>query len=109
MNIGNSDKKKLMKKSIIYKLDPFIDERGLLRVEGRLKKSNLHFTGVHAILLRKDSCIPRLIVEWCHQKTAHGGRRLTINEIRSNGFCIVQCKTVVRRLIGKLGSKRSQI
>ena len=80
---------KLMKRSSVYKLDPFIDERGLLRVGGRLRKSNLHFIDVHPILLSKDSCITRLIVEWCHQKTAHGGRGLTINEIRSNGFWVV--------------------
>ena len=42
-----------------------------------------------------------MIVEWCHQKTAHGGRGLTINEIRSNGFWVVRCNTIVRSLIGK--------
>ena len=44
-----------MKRSSVYKLDPLIDEGGLLRVGGRLRK-----------------CITRLIVEWCHQKMAHG-------------------------------------
>ena len=63
-----------MKRSSVYKLDPFIDERGLLRVGGRLRKSNLHFTDVHPTLLGKDSFIIRLIVEWCHQKMARGGR-----------------------------------
>ena len=55
----------------------------------------------HPILLGKDSCITRLILEWCHQKMAHGGRGLTINKIRSNGFWIVQCKTTVKSLLGK--------
>ena len=101
MHSGNGDRKTLMKRSSVYKLDPFIDERGLLRVGGSLRKSNLHFTDFHPILLSKDSCITRLIVEWCHQKTAHGGRGLTINEIRSNGFWVVRCNTIVRSLIGK--------
>ena len=90
---GNGDRKTLMKRSSVYKLDPFIDEKGLLRVGGRLRKSNLNFTDVHPILLNKHNCITRSIVEWCHRKTAHGGRGLTINEIRSIGFWMVQCNT----------------
>ena len=88
MHSGNGDRKTVMKSSV-YKLDSFIDERGLLRVGGRLRKSNLHFTDVHPILLSKDSCITRLTVEWRHQKMAHVGRGLTINKIRSNGFWVV--------------------
>ena len=53
MHSGNGDRKTLMKRSSVYKLDPFIDERGLLRVGGRLTKSNLHFTDVHPIHLPK--------------------------------------------------------
>ena len=56
MHSGNGDRKTVMKRSRVYKLDPFIDERGLLRVGGRLRKSNLHFTDFHPILLSKDSC-----------------------------------------------------
>ena len=98
---GNGDRKILMKRSSVYKLDPFIDEKGLLRVGGRLRKSNLHFSDVHPVLLGKDSCITRLIVEWCYQKAAHGGRGLAINEIRSNGFWVVRGNTIVRSLVGK--------
>ena len=101
MHSGNGDRKTLMKRSSVYKLDSFIDERGLLRVGGRLSKSSLHFCDVHPKLLSKDSCITRLVLEWCHQKTAHGGRGLTINEIRSNGFWIFRCNTIVRSLVGK--------
>ena len=42
-----------------------------------------------------------MIIEWCHQRTAHGGRGLTINEVRSSGFWVVKCNTVVRNLVGK--------
>ena len=84
---GNTgDKKLLSGRSGIYNLDSYIDEKGLLRVGGRLKKSNLHVNDVHPVLLGNDVNIPRLIVEWCHKKVAHGGRRLIINGNRSNGF-----------------------
>ena len=42
-----------------------------------------------------------LIVEWCHQKPAHGGRGLTINGVRINGFWVVKCNTVVSSLVEK--------
>ena len=88
---GNAgDKKSLNRRSGIYDLDPYIDEKGLLRVCGRLKKSSLHVNDVHPVLLGKDGNIPRLIAAWCHRKVVHGGRGLTINEIRSNGFWVVR-------------------
>ena len=72
-----------------------------MAVGGRLKKSSLQVNDVPPVLLGKDGNIPRLIVEWCHKNVAHSGRRFTINEIRSNGFWVVRCNTIVRSLIGK--------
>ena len=40
MHSGNDDRKTLMKRNSVYKLDPSIGERGLLKVAGRLRKSN---------------------------------------------------------------------
>ena len=57
MYSGNGERKTLMKRKSVYKLDPVIHEKGLLRVGGRLRKSSLHFTDVHPILLNKDSCM----------------------------------------------------
>ena len=102
---GNAgDKKSLSTKSGIYNLDSYIDEKGLLRVGGRLKKSNLHLNDVHPVLLGKDYNIPRLIVEWCHKKVAYGRKGLTINEIKSNSFSVVRCNTIVRSLIGNVSN-----
>ena len=99
---GNTgDRKSLSRISGIYDLDPHIEEKSLLRVRGRLKKSNLHLSDVRPVLLGKDDNIPRLIVEWCHKKVAHRGRGLTISEISSNGFWVVWHNAIVRSLIGK--------
>ena len=99
---GNTgDKKSLSRRSGKYNLNLYIDEKGLLRVWETLKKSGLHLNDVHLVLLGKDCNIPRLTVQWCCKKVAHGGRGLTINEIRSNGFWIVRSNTTVRSLIGK--------
>ena len=100
-NTGVSNQKQLWKKSGIYNLDPYLDEEGLLRVGGRLKKSYLNFGNIYPLLVGKESRITNLIVGWCHQRTAHGGKGLTINEVRSNGFWVIKCNTVVRSLVGK--------
>ena len=43
--------------------------------------------------------ISKLFILWCHQKTGHSGRGMTLNEIRSSGFCIVNANSVIRSLI----------
>ena len=56
---GNiDDKKSLSRRSGIHNLDPYIDKKGLLRVGGRLKKTNLHLNVVRPVLLGKDGNIP---------------------------------------------------
>ena len=60
----------------------------------------LHLSDFHSVLRGKNGNIPRLILEWCHMKVAHGGRGLTINEIKNNGIWVVRCNTIVRSLIG---------
>ena len=79
---GNTgDTKSLSRRSGIYNLDPYIDEKRLLRVVVRLKKSSLHLNDVHLVLFDKDGNITTLTVERYHKKVAHGGRGLTINGI----------------------------
>ena len=66
--------KQLKKKSGIYNLDPYLDKEGLLRVGGRLKKSNLQFSDVQPLLIGSKCKTTSLIAEWFHQRTAHGER-----------------------------------
>ena len=47
------DRKKLMKSSPLYRLDPFIEDEGVLRVGGRLRRSNFNFNEKHPVLLPK--------------------------------------------------------
>ena len=44
MHRGNGDRKTLIKRNSVYKLDPFMDKKGLLRVGEWLRKPNLHIT-----------------------------------------------------------------
>ena len=39
------------------------------------------------------------IVEWYHKKIEHLGRTSTINELRQNGFWIINCNALVRSVV----------
>ena len=91
----------LNKKSSIYKLDPFLDRCGLLRVGGRIQKSTVSEEMKHPVLLARKSEIAVMIIRWCHEKVAHSGRGITMNYIRSSGFWIINCNAAVRSYISK--------
>ena len=63
----------LSKKSGIYKLDPYLDRCGLLRVGGRIQKSTISEEMKHPMLLARKSEIAVMIMRWCHEKVAHSG------------------------------------
>ena len=92
-------KKFLRKTDLLVQLDPFVDQSGILRVGGRLKKSDLEENIKHPIILPKKGKISRLIVESCHRRVCHQGRGITTNEIRNSGYWILKCTTLVRKII----------
>ena len=94
---GNS----LKSSSKIVKLDPFLDQDGILKVGGRIGKCDILDEVWHPILLPKSCKTADLIIQWCHNKVAHAGRSVTINQIRSSGFWIISCSSLVRSMMGK--------
>ena len=82
-------RKSCTKTSALYKLDPFVDCNGLLRVGGRLKQACLPYKVKFPIILPRSSHVTYLIIKYFHEKTKHQGRGITLNEIRENGFWIV--------------------
>ena len=101
--------------SRISSLNSYLDENGIIRVRGRLKKSDINNDCKHPILLSKLFHISILIILWCHQKTGHFGRGMSLNEVRSSGFWIINANSVKHSLIyhcvtcrnlrGKLGEQ----
>ena len=85
--------------SSFHQLDPFLDKDGVLRVGGRLVKSNL--SQEHPVLVSKRCNISQLIIRYYHEKTAHPGKGMTINEIRNAGYWIINCNSAVKSLIAK--------
>ena len=56
--------------SSLPKLDPFIDDEGILRVKGRIQRSALANEMQNPVLLPKSCRIAELVVHWCHGVTS---------------------------------------
>ena len=99
----NKDMIKTMKKpSSLYKLDPFLDEDGVLRVGGRLGKSCFPYDVKYPVILPKKGHVTNLILCHYHQLVKHQGRGITQNEVRSRGYWIVGGSSVVSNHISNV-------
>ena len=85
----------------LCRLDPFVDDEGLLRVGGRLKHSTLDSNVKHPVIVPKKSHITDLLVRYHHERIAHQGRGITSNAIRAEGYWIIGMSSVVSSCIHK--------
>ena len=85
--------------SSLYKLDSFIDADGMLQVGGCLKRASLSDDVKFPIILPRDSHIAMLIVKYFHERTRHQGKGMTLNEIQSKGFWVINRSSVVASVI----------
>ena len=58
-----SEKKMVPESSSICQLDPFLDNRGILRVGGRLRKPNLTGEENHPVILPKKCVVSNMIIQ----------------------------------------------
>ena len=86
---------------MLFKLDPFIDSNGVLRVGCRLSRSKLTSNKAHPVVLPKTSNIIEAAVIWSYKIIGHGGRGLTLNNLRKNGIWVLGDNAVERRIIHK--------
>ena len=89
----------LSKKSPLRKLNPFIDEDGLIRIGGRLTNADLPRDERHPDILPKTHHIATLIVRQYHEEVFHQGRHFTEGSIRSAGVWIVGGKWLVSSVL----------
>ena len=91
----------LKKSSSLNALDPYLDASGMLRVGGRIRKANLSDSLKNPVILPKAGHITELVLRHAHEKTHHSGRGLTLNELRSSGYWIINRNAAVRHFISK--------
>ncbi|XP_043502336.1 uncharacterized protein LOC122524254 [Polistes fuscatus] len=66
----------------LSRLTAFIDNEGVLRVGGRLRRSELSYDTKHPEILPRTSRLSELIIAHAHKKTMHGETQTTLALIR---------------------------
>jgi len=92
--------KELSTSSKIKQLNPFLDEKGMLRVGGRLQHSNVHEETKHQIILPSNNTLTNLIVSHYHLTNLHAGFQLLWASLQRR-FWIVRARDVIRHQIRK--------
>ena len=76
---GHEEPEKLTLKNIgsfgsVYKLRPFLDGEGMLRVGGRLQYSTLEYQSKHQLLLPSKHHVTKLLIMDVHESVGHLGQ-----------------------------------
>ncbi|XP_063758693.1 uncharacterized protein LOC134877201 [Eleginops maclovinus] len=89
------------KQSALKRLNPVVDEDGMLRVGGRLSHADLSKKEKHPLIIPHTHHIATLLVRHFHEQVAHQGRHITEGAIRSAGYWIIGSKRLVSSVIYK--------
>ncbi|CAB0038563.1 unnamed protein product [Trichogramma brassicae] len=76
------------RKSPLAALDPFLDAKGILRVDGRLHHSALPFHLKHPPILDGSSHLATLVIDWAHARSIHGGFKATYVQVFQRAWLI---------------------
>ena len=88
------------KDSPLRYLDPYIDESGLLRIGGRLRRGGLRIEQSNPLILPGKTHLTKLLIMSVHKQIHHQGRHITEGALRNRGYWIMGVKRVLNALIG---------
>nr|XP_049699691.1 uncharacterized protein LOC110382053 [Helicoverpa armigera] len=88
-------KKFVAKRSKLRTLCPILDENGILRVGGRIDKSQVRYDTKHPIVLPAKSHLTKLIVSEAHLRTLHGGPQAMLCYLKTK-YWILRAKELVK-------------
>jgi len=91
-------KGELRSKSRLINLSPFLDENGLIRVGGRLRKSQLSFSQKHPILLPTRHPLTDSIIREIHETHHHTSIQSTLYMLRQK-FWIFDGRNQIRKIV----------
>ena len=78
----------------VNQLDPFLDNKGILWVGGRLRKSKLTEEENHPVILPKKCVVSNMIIQWTHYSVADGDTGMTLNHLRQRSIWIVNAGAI---------------
>ncbi|GBO28884.1 hypothetical protein AVEN_13783-1 [Araneus ventricosus] len=85
-------------KSKILNLSPFLDNKGVMRVGGRLKNSQLPYSGKHPIILPSKGKLTEMIVRYYHEKYFHLGPQHLLFQVRQK-YWPIRGRNVCRKIV----------
>lgn len=89
---------RVLQKSSLIALNPFLDQQEILRVGGRLKHATVRGTSKHLIIVPSSHHFTLLIIKYYHEKLFHAGTQTTLNAIREE-FWPIFAKSQVKKTI----------
>lgn len=85
-------------RSLIQSLRPILDEDGLIRLGGRLDRSEIDYEMKHPYIIPHESKLARLIMDYAHKETDHGGIQVMMQFIRQK-YWIPRLRNGLRRTV----------
>lgn len=93
------ERKRKLKQSHLYRLDPYVDDAGIVRVDGCLRWSNLSSKERHSVLLPKGHHVSRLLLSHYHQEVHHQECQILHGALRNAGYWLIGGHAAVAKLI----------
>jgi hypothetical protein len=93
--------KPLPKNSSLISLNPMIDENGVLRVGGRLRRGQLTTNEKHPAIIPKKHHLAVLLVRHFHESVKHQGRHFTAGALQSAGYWLLGGRRLISSLLHK--------
>lgn len=93
-------KQVLPENSRILPLNPILDGDGIVRVGGRLNRSELDYEAKHPAIIPNGSDLARMFLDYAHRMTMHGGVQVSTHFIRRS-YWIPKLRSELRRCISK--------
>ncbi|XP_063390141.1 uncharacterized protein LOC134675762 [Cydia fagiglandana] len=80
--------KAIKKSSRLLQFTPYLDDKGLLRLGGRLKHAELSMDQKHPVIITKNNVLLPVLLDDAHKNTLHGGPHLMTPYLRSKYWII---------------------
>ncbi|XP_055612945.1 uncharacterized protein LOC129759503, partial [Uranotaenia lowii] len=88
----------MAKSSPLYKLSPYLDEYGVIRMNSRIGAApNTPFEAKYPIILPQQHRLTKLLIDSYHRRYLHGNNETVVNEMRQR-FFISGLRTQVRKV-----------
>lgn len=88
--------KRLPEKSKLEPLKPILDNRGVMRVGGRLDQANIDYEMKHPAIIPKNSRLAWLLMDLSHRTNHHGGAQVAMQHLRQK-YWIPQLRDEYRK------------